>query len=270
MSAVPSPHADETRPTVSSLHPATGPLWYWRLGYAPGHEPCVRALLDGTGARRDQVRAALVQLTKKSRDCQLPDGGSFGEFVYGYLLDALRRDPMCAQAHLWTCYPAHSGPSDMLPLLSTYLPTAGPLSADAYLHLLVRHRPAIKAAYARRRGLPVTFADQVQTVHVDGAHRSALRGRRILVLDDYTTRGFSFEWARLLLLAAGAAGVVCVSLAKCGLTYERQTLRPGRTCDPFHPVTLGAGDFAADTATVTPYYKALRCFREGLRQMGVR
>lgn len=239
--------------------------WYWQIGRAPGHEPCVRALLNGTGAFDHQVRRALVQLVKKGRDSQLPDGSSFGEFVYGYLLDALCTDPVCANAHVWCCYPAHAGPSDLLPLLSTYLPITGPLSENAYLQLLLRHTAAPKAAYARLRGSPVTFRDQVQSVHVDPAHRSAIRGRRILVLDDYSTKGYSFEWARTLLLEAGAAGVVFVALAKCGLSYHRQELNPARSWSPFRPVTFTDADLTSRILTAPPTCAALHRFTQAYR-----
>ena len=236
--------------------------WFWSLGDATLPGPCIRSLLDGHGAGVPGLQRSLVRLVKTGRDTDLPDGTPLSKLVYGHLLQALQEDSHCLTVDLWGIYPGHTGDTPVLPILSRYLRQDGPLAEDRYLpHLLMRHTPAVKVAYARRRGTGVGFTNQANTVHLNPRYRELLKGRRVLILDDFCTQGYSFEWARHLLMQAGAAKAICISLGRCGRTYLRQRLVTNRRCDPFSSISYRDEDFLADPVTLAPSYPNLQQFR---------
>jgi hypothetical protein len=104
-----------------------------------------------------------------------------------------------------------------------------------------------KASQAGTRA-DVSIATQATTVHLGSRYRSRLRGKTVIVFDDFTTKGMSLEWARLLLAAAGAARIILVTAGKYGTTHTRYELRPGKQIDPYAPNTgLTAADFTEET-----------------------
>jgi hypothetical protein len=64
--------------------------------------------------------------------------------------------------------------------------------------------------------------------------RNHIAEDNVLVLDDFITEGNSFECARNLLFAAGAANVVCVSIGKYGQRYNLVTIKS--EFNPFAPI----------------------------------
>ena len=100
--------------------------------------------------------------------------------------------------------------------------------------LLVRHRDAPES---KRQGAARNIIDQLNSIHVNPKYKAKIRGKRILVLDDFTTAGYSFETARLMLMRAGAKRVTCVAIAKYRASHVVATIE--RDWNPFGPVTFG-------------------------------
>ncbi|MEU8351362.1 hypothetical protein [Streptomyces sp. NPDC048845] len=93
----------------------------------------------------------------------------------------------------------------------------------------------------------ISIAAQARTVRINPGHRGKLTGKTVVVFDDFTTEGTSIEWARTLLLRAGAAEVIALTVGKYGSRHTRYELRPGTAVDPFDVNDLTAADFVKTT-----------------------
>ncbi|MFE4924312.1 hypothetical protein [Streptomyces sp. NPDC056661] len=93
----------------------------------------------------------------------------------------------------------------------------------------------------------ISTATQTRTVRINPKHRDKLKGKTVVVFDDFTTEGTSIEWARTLLLSAGAAQVIALTVGKYGSPHTRCELRPGTAIDPFDVNDLTAADFVKTT-----------------------
>lgn len=78
-------------------------------------------------------------------------------------------------------------------------------------NLIVRHTTAPKSS---QQGHARNIYDQFRTININPAYREKIAGKSVLVLDDYTTYGYSAETARKMLLMAGASKVTAVAIAK--------------------------------------------------------
>lgn len=104
-------------------------------------------------------------------------------------------------------------------------------------NLLVRHTDAPES---KRQGSARNIIDQLNTIHVNPDYRDKIQGKRILILDDFTTAGFSFETARQMLLRAGAQKITCLAIGKYRATQTVSSIK--RAWDPFAPVTFRPSD----------------------------
>ncbi|NUK20382.1 MULTISPECIES: phosphoribosyltransferase [Streptomyces] len=93
----------------------------------------------------------------------------------------------------------------------------------------------------------ISIAAQTRTVRINPKHRGKLKDKTVVVFDDFTTEGTSIEWARTLLLSAGAAQVIALTVGKYGSRHTRYDLRPGTGIDPFDVNDLTAADFVKTT-----------------------
>ena len=99
-------------------------------------------------------------------------------------------------------------------------------------------------------------------------YQDKIADKRILVMDDFITDGYSGEWARTLLLEAGASEVICVGVGKFPRRGQQpfmvQSPRPGVHIDPFGAAHLGTEDFdtvaAAESKTATAQSELLQSF----------
>lgn len=155
-------------------------------------------------------------------------------------------------ARSYICIYPSSTPGRVSEQLADFLKNAASLFGGYYREdLLIRGNAAPDTSVERdkaNRGLPakaVSIVTQATTVHVNPAYRdrNTLGGRTVVVVDDFTTRGFSLEWARILLEAAGAEDVVMVALGKYGTTHTRFEPRHPDEVTPFELNSLDLADF---------------------------
>jgi hypothetical protein len=134
-------------------------------------------------------------------------------------------------------YPSHT-PGKLTGPLAEYLEPLSKTFHGFYRDdLLVRVSEARDTSLARAygdQGAPVSIEDQMKTVCIAEAYRNRLQGRHVIVFDDFTTTGASLEWARNLLLAAGAEGVTLMTVGKYGTRYEAHVPKTGIDIDPFN------------------------------------
>jgi histidinol phosphatase-like enzyme len=222
------------------------PQWYWRLSATdPAGLPLdVRSIVPG-GKDWDPILARpTFNVLKLDSDTDFPIVMKFSRFLFLYLLTTIYLDGLHDEVDSWCLIPP-SGGNMHRKILSDYLNGSSKLfKAARYVEtLLVRHTPSVKAAYARHAGLDPDFLNQANTMHLNPEQRKAVTGKHILVVDDYCTRGHSFECARHLLLRGGAAKVTCVSVGRYGTRYTVQVARDGLVWNPWAPSSLGEGDF---------------------------
>lgn len=134
----------------------------------------------------------------------------------------------------WVCaYPGHKESSSNA-LLGEYLKWFSKLFREKFQDdLIVRHMTAPKSQYA---GPQRNIFSQFRTIKINSDYKRKLKGKSVLVLDDFTTRGYSLETARRMLLQAGAKQVMCLAIAKFGSTHS--VTRISTDWNPFEPCTL--------------------------------
>ena len=200
------------------------PRWYWKLDRRDSlrRHVHVRGLLPAT---RQSVE--LKNVLKFERDLRV-EGLDYWSFLFRRLVTALMIDGLLSDIDTWTWYPSASGAPKRRRFTKSF-DTASRTFRDYHVpDLLVRHREAIKSATARARGSPPTFANQVSTVHLNPDYETRVREKHVLVADDFCTAGYSFEWARNMLFAAGARDVTCVAFGRYWDEYRVQVPKKGR------------------------------------------
>lgn len=149
---------------------------------------------------------------------------------------------------LFAVYPS-SRPGRISPLLKEFLKPASRLFHGYFKEdLLVRAVQAVDSsmekANARKENRPPNIPDtnQTNTVHVNPAYKKTLKGRPVIVFDDFTTTGQSLEWARNLLYSAGASQVVLLTIGKYPKPHTVHQLKPFAGVRPFERVEYVFGE----------------------------
>lgn len=218
-------------------------LWYARLDEkdARGRPITLRALLNPDTAIQSGVRELFKQ------DMQRPHGKyTLSEYLALHLVASLYREGwhlrFQAKRPIWCVYPGHAGTHNRR--LQHIAGLMARLFSNGWLpDLFLRHTPADKSAFLRNDNRTPTLENQLQTIHLNHTHAARIRGKRVIIVDDFTTDGFGFETARNLLLNAGAADVVCIAAGKYGNYTNSFAPRPAVSWDSFAPVTLNAAHF---------------------------
>ena len=162
---------------------------------------------------------------------------SVRHLLFHYLVSQCYLSGLTLEIDFVTVYPGHKAGS-INETLQEFSHTFAPVFGDRFLSdLLIRHEDAPQS---RRQGARRNIYDQFRTIRVNAKYASRIRGRGILVLDDFTTRGYSLETTRRMLLQAEAGSVVCVAIAKFGSTHSKT--RISKPWNPFVPCTLEEGD----------------------------
>jgi predicted amidophosphoribosyltransferase len=243
-------------------------LWFAFSNVAPhcGQSGKLYSMIDGNGAGDAQLKGLMVQVLKQQTDAQVK-GRSFKDFLSRHLVASIYLSGLHEKADYWTLYPGHvkgSSNRTMQPFLELSTKLFRAKYADG---LLLRHQTAQKSAYLRRSGQLAAFESQVRSVLVNPKFRESLNAKTVLVIDDFTTNGNSFEWARNVLGRAGASNVICVALGKYGDVYNsNRSPQPGRAWDPFSPCELNDADFAEHPTSFSYDKDALAEFLQSYRR----
>ena len=240
--------------------------WSYRLD---AEDRTLRSLLPASAilpSTSPRSRFTLKDVFTYARSIRIADDDARDLLMFFVLANAYLEGLLSANA-IFCVYPG-SKRGTISEQLRGYLDKAASLVHGYYREdLLVRASDAPDTSLARweasQRGTRanVSIATQATTVHLGPGYRSKLRGKTVIVFDDFTTKGMSLEWARLLLAAGGAARIVLMTVGKYGTTHTRYELRPGRRIDPYAPNTaLTAADFSevpealADDADAQVYF----------------
>ncbi len=172
-------------------------------------------------------------------------GGGHPEFWEQYLWSTFYLSRIHEKIDYITCYPGHlasSGPNIMEEPLYHF---AGCFHARFLPDLIIRHTDAKKLQAARTAGTHVSHLDQLNTICLNPNPMKNLdqsmkykksplkKGKTVLVIDDFCTRGYSLEAARLNIMQTGAR-VICVSWLKTINTgYEE--IKDKKSWNPYTP-----------------------------------
>lgn len=241
---------------------------------AAGRPLAIRAMTDSRGGGSKTLEDQLRHFLKDRLDFPLGPF-MFGDAVALHLLGSIYGAGLTQETNTWTVYPGSRRDSGTNPSLAPFVANAARLFHSSYVDdLLLRHTDALDSGQTRAGGGQVGFGNQINTVHLNLAHRGRIQGRRIVVVDDFETDGNSLECARNLLLQAGAASVTCVSIGKYrmrGQGLARNVFAPtdGYTWDPYAPTAHVLANFRGGATIVhlpsddtAPIY-----FRDSMRRI---
>jgi len=239
----------EFRDYLSTFGTQDEPYFGWRYAATCADTNTVidvRVLLGDHSWLTEILKAVL----KDQQDVRVgPRGVSVRWLLFHYLVSQCYLSGLTAEIDWLTVYPGHKAGSTNI-LLQQLLETLAPAFRDKFLpDLLIRHKDAPKSQY---RGAERNIFDQFRTIQLNPEYARTIEGKGVLVLDDFTTSGFSLETARRMLLQGGAEGAVCVAIAKYRRTHSRT--RISRSWDPFAPYALTQDDVevASGYGTLNP------------------
>uniref|UniRef100_E6QWP7 Uncharacterized protein n=1 Tax=mine drainage metagenome TaxID=410659 RepID=E6QWP7_9ZZZZ len=225
-------------------------LWFAKLDGTDGagRSVTVRGLIDGNGAGSEAIRRAVFKTLKERQDVRV-NGVSMPMFLLTHMLTSAYLDGLLTSGRdqvLWQIYPGHSPAS-----------TPPPLIQASFQHMnLFRSKASVKGRYGLNRMIDAKqshterIADNRQAVKFINQMNSValipgtnVRGKRVYVIDDFTTEGYSLEAARQFFYAAGARSVHLFSFGKYGSRYHVEVPSDGVAVSPYNLTTYREADF---------------------------
>lgn len=171
--------------------------------------------------------------------------------LFLYLTSQIYLSGLTANIDWITIYPGHTTVQNNV-ILKEFSEVIAAAFRDKYPRdLLLRHQDAPQSRLLRedRR-----IFSQFHTIMVNPEYREQIQGKRILVLDDFTTLGYSLETARRMLLKAGAAQVTCLAIAKFKNNHARTLI--ANHWNPFAPCTLAETDIRTEPLSGSTHVEA--------------
>lgn len=237
-----------------------------------GRSVSVRALIDGNGAGSETIRQATFR-TLKDRENIATCGASFALFLLTHMVASAYLDGLLTSARdqvFWQLYPGHARSSAPPPVIQASMEHftlfRGRASGKQYgLERFADATQSHKARVADHRSA-VKFINQMNTI--DLREGTNVSGKRVYVIDDFTTEGYSLEAARQMFNAAGARSVHLLAFGKYGRRYRVETPNDVALVQPFQRKRYTDGDFSESVAQVKQQPRALTEFVESFDRLG--
>lgn len=201
--------------------------WGWELEKIDNQERPIKAiaLLDCRSSLRDYAVRALKYGERQHRT-----------FFLLHLVSSVYLSGLYREVDYWATYPSHNEGNSLNPLMSWIFDRVTKEFRKKYIDLFYRHKESIDSGTSRRNGISVNFTNQISTVVLNQEYRRKIRRKKILVVDDFITEGYSLECARNLLYQANVSDVIGLSIGKYGNRYIQISIR--NSFDPFNPVDI--------------------------------
>lgn len=210
-------------------------LWYAKYDGLDGLGRAVhlRALIDGSGAGDQITKDRLYKTLKNKKDVQIAGTSLSKILMMDLLASAYLEGILNINRGLFEGYPGLSPQSECRPIIEAIIKGFTLFRASRGPEL-TRHSIALQSHKQRiinKQG-SVTFTNQLNTIILTDCGK--VLGRRAFVFDDFTTKGYSIEAARSLLMAVGVTEVYGLAVGKYGPTFEVQTpqSKAARTLHP--------------------------------------
>lgn len=158
-------------------------------------------------------------------------------FILNHLIASIYLSQIHKEIDFWSTYPSHNQGGSINQIMEAHLDTVSKEFRDKYVDLFVRHKASVDSGASRHSGIQMNFENQISTVHLNPKFKNKLKDKKVIVLDDFMTEGFSSECARNLLYVAGVQDVVCIAVGKYGNQYNQIVITSD--IDPFSPIQIG-------------------------------
>jgi hypothetical protein len=250
-------------------------LWFGRLDASDGDNRAVvlRALIDGSGAGDAMVKSAIYKTLKDRQDVQFANGTSFTSFLMTHLFASAYLEGLFSSHRdqiFWQIYPGSSPQSVPPQIIQTSIArfkvfrSRSSLLNASGLCRFVAAQQSHKARMADNRDA-VKFTNQMNSVALTAAFKKSVKDKRVYVIDDFTTKGYSLEAAREIFYAAGARSVYLLSFGKYGTNHVVQTPAPGISIVPTKIGKFKEADFLGRSVPLTIDTRALTEFITSMR-----
>lgn len=161
-----------------------------------------------------------------------------GEMLVLHALTSLHLEGLLEYKSYFTIYPSSQIGSKNI-VLEKFIEVSSKLFWGYYKSdLIERVHSALDTSQERsiakkqNRIFNPTFRIQSDSTRINPSSIQSIKGKNIILFDDFLTTGTSLEWGRNLLLAAGAKKVILVSIGKYRTPYKLHILNPERSIIP--------------------------------------
>lgn len=218
---------DQLREVIDVTKGWTGNWWY--AGQGSSYD--VRALVDLSSKYVSDDQAIFARKVTNTAK----NGGARLTALLAVTCRSMMIDRVLTGKLFWGVYPSSSSANDDSEVLSDFVQRLRTSASNVHFAkrgepLFIRHTRSIKRSTSSG-GDRADPGNQIETLHLNPAYRSQLKGRNVLVVDDCTTYGVSFAVAAAFLYAAGASHVVGIALGKFGNRLNHTTIEI--LSDPF-------------------------------------
>lgn len=218
---------DQLREVIDVTKGWTGNWWY--AGKGSSYD--VRALVDLSSKYVSDDQAIFARKVTNTAK----NGGARLTALLAVTCRSMMIDRVLTGKLFWGVYPSSSSANDDSEVLSDFVQRLRTSASNVHFAkrgepLFIRHTKSIKRSTSSG-GDRADPGNQIETLHLNPAYRSQLKGRNVLVVDDCTTYGVSFAVAAAFLYAAGASHVVGIALGKFGNRLNHTTIEI--SSDPF-------------------------------------
>lgn len=144
--------------------------------------------------------------------------------VFDFMLTQLSQEELISDDSQFIIYPAHM-PGQVNQILEKYLPSmAYKFGSYCLKDTLVRWKPTVNKSDIRISGLhhKLTFEPEFNSLCLN--IRRKIRDRTIILFDDFTTTGMSFEAARNFLEKADIDKLVLCAIGKYARPYSKYSI----------------------------------------------
>ncbi|WP_065759241.1 MULTISPECIES: HAD family hydrolase [Pseudomonas] len=225
---------DQLREVIDVTRGWTSQWWYKGEGSAYD----VRALVDLSSNRyvSDDQAAFARKVTNTAKS-----GGARLTALLAIACRSLKMDNVLDGKLFWGVFPSSASSNDDTEVLSDFVQRLRTAASSVHFAkrgepLFIRHTHSVKRSTSNV-GDRTDPSNQIETLHLNPAYKSQLKGRNVIVVDDCTTYGVSFAVAAAFLYAAGVKKVVGIALGKFGNRLEHATISIATS--PFEVVSRG-------------------------------
>lgn len=246
-------------------------LWYAKYdGFdAKGNAVTLRCLIDGNGAGSQLIKTAIIKTLKEREEPLIYGSISFPKFLMMHLIASMYLEGLLSRERrqfLWEIYPGHKPESEPSPIVNAVL-SGFKIFRSKGDNAIERWRLALQSSKARRgddRG-QVKFANQISSIKL--GRKSKASGKRVNIVDDFCTEGFSLEAARHLFNAAEAEEINLFAFGKYGPRFAVQTAEKATVVRPHDELTYADDAFKTKIVAVDINEAALPEFQESLKRL---
>ena len=158
------------------------------------------------------------------------------DYLSFHLLSSIYDEGIHLHKPVWCLYPSHDGAQiGVLDIFARY--ASRMFRENFYSDLLLRGQ-AVDSRHRTRReakkygGISEpSIEDQFRSIHINPKYANSIKGKSVIVLDDFITTGGSFEAARNYLYEAEAIDVHCIAVGKFPTPHKSYSI--SREIDPF-------------------------------------